>query len=151
MEICESWGLTGFYRCFVRHYSTFLEPLKDLLKVVVFSWSAMAMSAFNSLKSAMTSLPVLTLPNFAIPFDLTTDASTIAISVVLSQQGHTITFVSKKMCPQMQTPSTYVRELYAITKAVKKWPQYLLRRTFRVFTNHKSFKQLVNQMIQMPE
>ncbi|KAL0312987.1 UNVERIFIED_CONTAM: Retrovirus-related Pol polyprotein from transposon [Sesamum radiatum] len=54
------------------------------------------MSAFNSLKSAMTSLPVLTLPNFALPFDLTTDASTIGIGVVLSQQGHPISFISLK-------------------------------------------------------
>ncbi|KAL0433094.1 UNVERIFIED_CONTAM: Retrovirus-related Pol polyprotein from transposon [Sesamum latifolium] len=93
-ELRSFLGLTGFYRRFVRHYSTIAAPLTDLLKATVFSWSVATMSAFNSLKSAMTSLSVLTLPNFALPFDLTTDASTIAVGAVLSQQGHPITFYS---------------------------------------------------------
>ncbi|KAL0433095.1 UNVERIFIED_CONTAM: Transposon Tf2-11 polyprotein [Sesamum latifolium] len=55
------------------------------------------------------------------------------------------------MCPWMQTSFTYVRDLYAITKAIKKWRQYLLGHTFRVFTDHKSLKELVTQTIRTPE
>ncbi|MCI67899.1 hypothetical protein A2U01_0089158, partial [Trifolium medium] len=47
-------------------------------------------------------------------------ASAVAIGDVLSQEGHPLAFFSKKMCPRMQVSSVYVREMYAITEAVKK-------------------------------
>jgi len=47
--------------------------------------------------------------------------------------------------------STYVRELAAITMAVKKWRQYLLGHHFTIVTDHHSLKELLNQVIQTPE
>ncbi|KAL0366691.1 UNVERIFIED_CONTAM: Retrovirus-related Pol polyprotein from transposon.6 [Sesamum radiatum] len=99
----------------------------------------------------MTSLPVLALPDFSSTFNVTTDASTVAVGAVLSQHGHQLAFFSKKLGPRMAAASTYVRELYAITEAVKKWRQYLLGRPFRIFTDHKSIKDLVTQSVQTPE
>lgn len=99
----------------------------------------------------MTNLPVLALLDFSMPFEVTTDASTVAIRALLSQCGHPIAFFSKKMCPRMSSCSTYVRELFAITKAVKKWRQYLLGNTFKIFTDHKSLKGLMTASIQTPK
>lgn len=144
-------GLTGFYRRFVQHYATIAGPLTDLLKAPTFSWNPTAMQAFEKLKKAMTSLPVLSLPDFSLPFEVTTDASNIAIGAVLSQNNHPIAFFSKKLCPRMAAASTYVRELFALTEAVKKWRQYLLGNTFKIFTDHKSLKGLMTQTIQTPE
>lgn len=79
------------------------------------------------------------------------DASIVVIGVVLSQNHHPIAFFSKKMSPRMCASSTYIRELYPITEAVKKWRQYLLGGTFKIYTNHKSLKGLINQAIQTPE
>lgn len=78
----------------------------------------------------MTSIVTLTLLNFEATFDITTDASNVAIDAVLSQNDRPIAFYSKKMCLTMQASSAYVRELFAITEAVKKWRQYLLGRRF---------------------
>nr|GEZ93895.1 Ty3/gypsy retrotransposon protein [Tanacetum cinerariifolium] len=74
----------------------------------------------------MSQLITLALPNFSEPFDLTTDASGVAIGAVLSQRDKPISFFSKKLCDRMQGNSTYIHELYAITEAIKKWRQYLL-------------------------
>ncbi|KAK4389759.1 Retrovirus-related Pol polyprotein from transposon [Sesamum angolense] len=67
----------------------------------------------------MTSLPVLALPDFSLPFYVTTDASTVAIGAVLSQRQHPISFFSKKMGPRMMSSSRYVRGLFVITETVQ--------------------------------
>ncbi|KAL0332862.1 UNVERIFIED_CONTAM: hypothetical protein Scaly_2187700 [Sesamum calycinum] len=46
---------------------------------------------------------------------------------------------------------TYVIELFAIIEAVKNWRQYLLGHTFRIFTDHRSLKEIVTHTIQIPE
>lgn len=144
-------GLTGYYRRFVRHYATIAGPLTDLLKRGTFTWTEKANAAFAQLKLAMTTMPVLHLPNFDIPFHIDTDASAIAVGAVLSQNSHPLTFFSKKMSPKMQAASTYVREMYAITESVKKWRQYLLGRKFHIFTDQQSLRSLLHQTIQTPE
>lgn len=114
-------GLTGFYRRFVKQYATIASPLTDLLKSTSISWPPTAASAFQKLKEAMIHLLLLHLPDFSAPFEVTMDASTVAVGAVISQNSHPIAFFSKKMSPRMCASSTYVRELYAITEAVKKW------------------------------
>lgn len=63
----------------------------------------------------MAQLITLTLPDFTLPFEVTTDASNIAIGAVLSQNDKPIVFFSKSFCQRMQVASTYVWELFAIT------------------------------------
>lgn len=77
-------GLTGYYRRFVRNYALVAGPLTDLLKKNHFHWDATTQQAFDALKGAITSLLVLVLPDFASLFEVTTDASSSAVGVVLS-------------------------------------------------------------------
>lgn len=73
------------------------------------------------------------------------------MGAVLLQQKHPIAFFSKQFCPRLLRSSTYVRELHAITAAVKKWSQYLLGHSFVIHTDHKSLKELISHVIQTPE
>ncbi|XP_061370333.1 uncharacterized protein LOC133313043 [Gastrolobium bilobum] len=113
-------GLIGYYRRFVCNYASIAAPLTDLLKTDSFVWSNKAHTAFISLKTAMTSAPVLSLPNFSIEFIVESDASDLGVGVVLLQSEHPIAYFSKKLSLRMQKSSAYVRELYAITESVKK-------------------------------
>ncbi|KAK4420110.1 Retrovirus-related Pol polyprotein from transposon.6 [Sesamum alatum] len=124
--------------------SSELQQLQDAVAALTaagpFLWSHESNAAFAALKQAVTSPLVLALPDFQKPFDVTTDASTVAVGAVLSQGGRPIAYFSKKMGPQMSASSAYVREPFAITEAIRKWRQYLLGRPVRIYTDHQSIK-----------
>ena len=140
-------GLTGYYRRFIRHYGVISKPLTALLKKNSFSWNPMAQVAFEKLKSAMTSAPVLALPDFTKPFVVEADASGEGIRDVLMQEGHPLAFLSKALSPKHQALSTYEKEFMAVVLAVEKWRPYLLGRHFVIKTDHYSLKYLMEQKI----
>ena len=133
-------GLSGFYRKFIRLYAAIAQPLTNMLRRDSFKWDHSSLEAFEKLKQAMVSAPVLALPSFSEQFTVQTDASGVAMGAVLLQGGHPIAFFSQAFCPRMSKASAYLRELHAITSAVKRWRQYLLGSYFIIQTDHKSLK-----------
>lgn len=67
--------LSGYYRKFVKHISIISNPLTDLLKKGDFEWAEQTQKALISLKQALTSAPVLVVPDFSKIFVVETDAS----------------------------------------------------------------------------
>jgi len=63
-------GLTSYYWRFVKGYSTIAWPLTQLLKKDCFHWDEAATTAFEALKNAMVSVPVLAIPCFSQPFQI---------------------------------------------------------------------------------
>jgi len=49
---------------------------------------------------ALTTAPVLTLPNFKEQFKIENDVSTMGIGAILQQKKHPIAFISKKLGPR---------------------------------------------------
>ncbi|KAL0373214.1 UNVERIFIED_CONTAM: Retrovirus-related Pol polyprotein from transposon.6 [Sesamum calycinum] len=143
-------GITGYYRRFVRNYASIAAPLTDLLKQSSFSWPPAAAAAFLALRAALLVISTLRLPDFSLPFEVTTDASQTAIGAVLSQGRHPIAFFSKKMSAKLQASSAYEQEMFAITEAIRKWRHYLLGRRFFIFTDQQSLHSLLTQTIQTP-
>nr|GEX49229.1 Ty3/gypsy retrotransposon protein [Tanacetum cinerariifolium] len=144
-------GLVGYYRHFVAHYASLAASLTQLLRKDAFVWSESATTAFNNLKQALMETPVLTLPDFSKDFVIQTDASGFGIGAILLQDGHPIAYFSKQMSLRLQQASIYVREMFAITEAVKRRRQYLLGRPFHIQTDHQSLRSIVDQTIQTPE
>lgn len=141
-------GLSGYYRKFIRHYGLMSKPLIDLLKKDnLFHWTADLQSCFENLKQALISALVLVLPNFTKSFTVETDASSLGIGAVLSQEGHPIAYLSKALGTRAQGLSTYEKECLALIMAVTKWKSYLQHKEFVIAADHKSLTHLGEQKV----
>ena len=143
-------GLTGYYRKFIKDYASMSRPLHNLLKKNAFVWSDDVEHAINSLKKALTTAPVLALPNFDAPFEIETNASKEGIRAILMQHNHLIAFISRSLGPKGKALSVYEKELFALVYAVQKWSQYLIGNHFIVRTDQKSLKWLLHLKVSTP-
>jgi hypothetical protein len=78
-------GLAGYYRKFIREFGLIAAPLTRLLRRDAFTWDDDAEAAFEALKGALTSGPVLQMPDFSKPFVVDCDASGVGFVTVLHQ------------------------------------------------------------------
>jgi len=147
-ELRSFLGLAGYYRRFVRHFGLISKPLTTLLKKhTLFIWTPEHTAAFQALKDALCSSPVLALPNFSKPFTIETDASDSGVGAVLMQDGHPLAFFSKALGPRTRGLSTYEKEYMAILLAVQQWRSYLQFQEFIILTDQRSLTQLTDQRL----
>ena len=134
-------GLSGYYRRFIRHYSKLALPLTELTRAdCPWQWGERQQEAFDALKAALVSAPVLALPDPSKPYEIYTDASGFALGAVLLQdQGQgpqPVAYLSRKLNPTEQRYPVGDRELLAVFWALQQWRCYLEGATFTVDTDH---------------
>lgn len=142
-------GLTNYYRSYIPKYAFHARPLYNLLKKDnPFTWDSHCDDAFNKLKTALMSPPVLIFPNFNQIFIVTTDASNIAVGAVLSQgtvpNDRPIQFASKVLNDAQRNYSTIEKELYAIVYATETFRHFLYGVKFDLYTDHRPLLHLFN-------
>ncbi|KAK1698822.1 hypothetical protein QYE76_015519 [Lolium multiflorum] len=80
-------GHAGFYRRFIKDFSKISKPLTNLLqKDVPFVFDDDCKEAFETLKKALTSAPIVEPPDWNLPFEIMCDASDFAVGAVLGQR-----------------------------------------------------------------
>jgi hypothetical protein len=139
-------GFANFYRNFIANFSSLATPLTNLLKKdATFTWSTSAQVAFDSLKNAFSSAPILVFPDTSKPFILETDASDFAVAGVISQDDdsgvlHPVSFYSRKLSPAEINYEIHDKELLAIIVCFEQWRHLLLgsKHPITVFTDHKN-------------
>ena len=95
----------------------------------------------------MMEAPVVALPNFEEEFVAECDASKSGVGAILMQKDSPIAFFSTSLKGRNIFLSAYGKELLALALAVQHWRPYLLGRRFKVRTDHKSLKFLLEQHI----
>lgn len=84
------------------------------------------MTTFQALKAAVTTAPVLAVPDFSQSFVIETDASRNGLGVVLLQVERLVAFFSHHLGVQASQKSIYKKELMTIVIAILNWRPYLL-------------------------
>ncbi|XP_034693910.1 uncharacterized protein LOC117920466 [Vitis riparia] len=87
-------GLAGYYQKFIRHFGNIAAPLTRLLSKDGFQWNEAAEMAFTQLKEALTSPPILRLPDFTQRFVIECDASEIGLGAILTQENRPVAYFS---------------------------------------------------------
>ena len=145
-EVRSFLGLAGFYRKFIRDFAKISAPLTRLTKKnLAFAWDLDCDIAFQRLKRALTTAPVLTLPDGSKMFTVYTDACGTGLGVVLMQEGRVVAYGGRQLKVHEKNYPTHDLELAAIVFALKSWRHYLLGEKFELYTDHKSLKYLFSQ------
>ena len=139
-------GLTNYYKRFIPGYGAIAVPLNDATTRKLApdheEGTQERRDAFEQLRTALISHPVLTSPEEAKPFTLHTDASGIGIGAVLSQDidgtDKPIAYYSRRLKPAEARHSVTEQECSAVVQAVRHFRVYLSGRPFTVVTDHRS-------------
>ncbi|KAM1606994.1 hypothetical protein ACFX1Z_027628 [Malus domestica] len=140
-------GHVGFYRRFIKDFSKLTQPLCRLLqKDAPFDFNKACEEAFNHIKTLITSAPIITPPDWSIPFELMCDASKYAIGAILGQRKnklqHVIYYASRTLNDAQLNYSTTEKELLAVVFALDKFRSYLIGTKVIVFTDHAALMYL---------
>ncbi|GJP37223.1 hypothetical protein CLOM_g21654 [Closterium sp. NIES-68] len=149
-ELQQFLGFANYYNRFVPQYAKITTPLTNLLKKnTTYRWEPQHQEAMEQLKEALTSTPVLILPDPKRDYVMEADASDQAVGAVLMQdQGNglqPIAYLSKKLHGAELNYPIHDKEALAIIIAFKMWRCYLEGRKTTVYTNHCSLKYLKTQ------
>jgi transposase InsO family protein len=157
IDVMSFLGFANYYRRFIKDFAKIAAPLHNLTKKEdTFVWTEKAQSAFEELKHAFVSAPILKYADFSKPFVLETDASNYAMGCVLSQHFdgvlHPVAFYSKKFSGSELRWEIHDKELFGIITALRHWRHYLVssQHPIQVYTDHKNLeyfmsKQKLNQ------
>ena len=149
-------GMANFFRIFFPSFSEMAAPLTDLLKASGpgtrrIAWSVECDTAFNMLKTTLTSAPVLRHFNTDLCTAVHIDGSQNAVGAVLLQwkPGETeprpVAFMSGKLSGAQYRYDARNMEALAAQMALATWRTILLGVQFEIYSDHDSLKYLFTQ------
>jgi hypothetical protein len=151
-EVQRFLGFANFYRRFIFNFSGLAAPLTKLLRTSsVWKWGTEERNAFEGLKKAFTSAPVLRQFDEELVCTVETDASDYAIAAVASQRFpeknresiyRPVGFFSRKLKDAEINYTVHDKELLAIVESFKHWKPNLVgnRHRIEVITDHRNLE-----------
>ncbi|XP_076059457.1 uncharacterized protein LOC143036085 [Oratosquilla oratoria] len=124
--------------------SDYTGPLSDLLRKTSpepLPWTEDLLDRFCHLKAAISSQPILRLPDPKLTFVLRTDASLYGLGAVLLQYHdecpHPVAYASRKLLDREKRYSTIERECLAVVFSISRFDYYLRGKEFVLEVDHK--------------
>lgn len=135
LHVQQLLGMINFFHTLIEDCAVITAPIADLSSInwaveennsASDLWTEKHENAFLQIKQALTSGPVLQLPDDSLPYRLQMDASNRAFGGVLMQINpdgtqHAVLYVSKKFSKQQLNWSTSEKELFSLVYVIRKY------------------------------
>jgi hypothetical protein len=151
MDLRHFLGMVQHYRDMWARRSEMLAPLTDLVGECgetkttrmnntkkPWRWDPICQQAFDNIKAAITKETVLAYPDFVKPFEIYTDAFSMQLGAVITQDNRPIAFFSRKVSKTQQKYNVTEIELLAIVETIKEFKGMLWGKDIEVYTDHKN-------------
>ena len=144
-------GFAQFNRCYIKSYAHIMEPITRLMrKSEEFVWTDLCEQAWKKIKEQYQNAPILIAPRWDLEFHVHTDASNIAVGVMLAQNptgkcDQPISYASRLLNSAERNYNTTEREALAMVYALNKYRHYLLGNKFVFYVDHMALVYLVNK------
>ncbi|KAK1615948.1 hypothetical protein QYE76_021465 [Lolium multiflorum] len=143
-------GHVGFYRRFIKDFSKISKPLTNLLqKDVPFVFDDDCKEAFETLKKALTTAPIVEPPDWNLPFEIMCDASDFVVGAVLGQRVdkklNVIHYASKTLDAAQRNYATTEKELLVVVFACDKFRSYIVDSKVTIHTDHAAIRYLMTK------
>jgi hypothetical protein len=156
-ELQRFLGMVNQLTKFSRNLATQTLPLRQLLrKNMLWTWGPHQDEAFNKIKNALTSTPVLAHYDVNKPTIVATDASCSGLGAVLYQlhgdKRRPVCFISRSLTDAEKNYATIEKEALAVSWACERLAEYVLGMDFLVETDHKPLVPLLSttEIAKMP-
>ena len=162
-EIKQFLGLVGYYRKFIPRFADIARPMTNLTKQdIPFEWTVQCQAAFEMLKEAIITSPILKYPDPNKGYTLFTDASKYAWACVLTQEyqykkdgkeyriNHPITFASGLFKGSQINWTALTKEAFAIYSSIKKLSYYLENADIILRSDHLPLKKFLQKILSTP-
>jgi hypothetical protein len=141
-------GHAGFYRRFIKDFSKISKPLTNLFqKDVPFVFDDDCKEAFETLKKALTTTPIVQPPDWNLPFEIMCDASDFAVGAVLRQRVdkklNGIHLASKTLDAAQKNYATTEKEFLAVVFPCDKFRPYIVDLKVTIHTDHAAISYLM--------
>ncbi|MBW0571269.1 hypothetical protein O181_110984 [Austropuccinia psidii MF-1] len=152
-EIKPFLGFSGYYRKHIKYFASIARPLYTLCdKDTVFEMTVDRVKAFESLREALTTAPLLLMPDLKLPFRLYIDSSGEGLGAALHQAQIIndkplevpICFISRKIKPTEARYGASQMECLCLVWALGKLNYFLEGCVFEMITDCTAVKSLLN-------
>lgn len=136
-HVSQFLGLANYMRRFIQGYAAMAAPLYELTKKdAAFEWRQEHDAAFGALKEALTTAPVLAMPDYGKTFEVRSDASLLGTGAVLMQDDRPVAYHSKRFTSAERNYGTGEQELLGVIHALDAWRCYLEGSKVKLVTDH---------------
>ena len=147
-ELRSFLGMVNFSSKYIANFATIATPLRELTKIgVTFAWQHKHQAAFDQLKAAITTPPVMAYFDAKKDTVLTVDASPVGLSGILSQRstgaadGQVVAYASRALS-DVERRYSQTEEALSIVWAIEHFHLYLYGHSFTLETDHKPLEMI---------
>ncbi|XP_056107597.1 uncharacterized protein K02A2.6-like [Rhinichthys klamathensis goyatoka] len=141
-------GIVNYLGKFIPNFSDIAAPLRKLThKETVWCWYQQHQQAFDTLKSCLSTPPVLSYNDVKKPVTLTCDASSFGLGAACMQEGKPVAYASRTLTDTETRYAQIEKELLAVVFACTKFRDYVYGKPTLVETDHQPLVTILKKPI----